>query len=406
MTATVTINGDLNLSGGTSDGRVNRVAALNLGVNNTAPSAPVVTVVGTLSGTGEVGSPLTMSPGTATGSLLFNRTYQFKKDGSNIGTPTISNVYTPVTGDALADITCVEIFTNTYGSTNATASNAITAYLPLDVVVTAIPDDDADGVYSLAATVTGGLGTKTYLWELILGDGTITDEDSLTLAELTVVDTDDYTVRLTVSDDTGDASDTEDFSFTAPPPPPDYAVWDTTFATDRTYSNSNKTVALAADSAVQARSTISKSSGKWVFSITPNAKRAVVGLAKSTWPMNGIYPGGAGGVPYYNAIGYYGDGGTIFDYPDGNKSAIAGFTTDEIIWYVDLDTGVCMPYKAHTAMYATDIAIPGWTAGAEYFIVLGNDGGGVTGVLNAGDSPTPDMSVIAAARGANVGWYN
>ncbi len=117
---------------------------------------------------------------------------------------------TSVTTTVEDDYTLRLTITNDSGSKQ---TNVSFTYAALGVVVTAIPDDDADGVITLAATVTGGFGTRSYLWELIDGTGVIDSDTSLSTT-LTVTDADSYQVKLTVTDNTGSVDDTEDFDFT------------------------------------------------------------------------------------------------------------------------------------------------------------------------------------------------
>ncbi len=197
----------------------------NLG-NRTGPSdptAPVNTVPPAVTGDPYPGSTLTGTLGTWTGTSTIRKARQWyrKPDGGEYALIVGAKAATYVIPADEADLSTFKLVVtadNAAAGVVSADSNEVLSYTALGVVVTAIPDDDADGVYALAATVTGGLGDKTYLWELTLGTGVITDETTLDAAVLTVTSTNSYTAKLTVTDDSGSANDTEDFAFTVPLP--------------------------------------------------------------------------------------------------------------------------------------------------------------------------------------------
>jgi hypothetical protein len=92
-------------------------AALDGGV---AVAAPVNTVAPVISGTPTVGSTLTTTTGTWTGTGIAY-TYQWKRGGVNIGGAT-ANSYVLVTADVGTIITATVIATNAGGSSSATSS--------------------------------------------------------------------------------------------------------------------------------------------------------------------------------------------------------------------------------------------------------------------------------------------
>lgn len=100
-------------------------SALSNSITGTA-TAPVNTVAPVISGTNVVGSTLSSTTGTWTGSPTPTYTYQWKRGASNIGGAT-SSTYTLVQADATFAVTCVVTATNVAGSANAT-SNSLTIF--------------------------------------------------------------------------------------------------------------------------------------------------------------------------------------------------------------------------------------------------------------------------------------
>lgn len=98
-------------------------SALSNSITGTA-TAPVNTVAPVISGTNVVGSTLSSTTGTWTGSPTPTYTYQWKRGASNIGGAT-SSTYTLVQADATFAVTCVVTATNPAGIASAT-SNALT----------------------------------------------------------------------------------------------------------------------------------------------------------------------------------------------------------------------------------------------------------------------------------------
>ncbi len=85
-------------------------------------NAPVNSVAPALSGTAQEGQTLTCSTGTWSGTPTY--TYQWKRNGSNIGSAT-NSTYTLVTADVGQSIKCTVTATNALGSSNAD-SNTVT----------------------------------------------------------------------------------------------------------------------------------------------------------------------------------------------------------------------------------------------------------------------------------------
>jgi len=85
---------------------------------------PVNTVAPAITGTAQEGQIVTCSTGTWTGTPTITFAYQWKRNGSNIGSAT-NSTYTLVTADVSQSITCQVTATNGSGSASAT-SNTIT----------------------------------------------------------------------------------------------------------------------------------------------------------------------------------------------------------------------------------------------------------------------------------------
>jgi hypothetical protein len=104
-------------------------------------SAPVNTVAPAITGTAQEGQTLTCSTGTWTGNPTPTYTYQWKRNGSNIGSAT-NSTYTLVTADVGQSIKCTVTATNFIGSASAD-SNTVTP--------TSSTDADAQAFITAAA---------------------------------------------------------------------------------------------------------------------------------------------------------------------------------------------------------------------------------------------------------------
>jgi len=104
---------------------------------------PVNTVAPAITGTAQEGETVTCSTGTWTGTPTITFGYQWKRNGSNIGSAT-NSTYVLVTADVSQSITCQVTGTNGSGSASAT-SNTIT---PIAAV-----DPDAQAFITAAAIV-------------------------------------------------------------------------------------------------------------------------------------------------------------------------------------------------------------------------------------------------------------
>lgn len=90
-------------------------------------SFPINTVAPVASGTGTVGQVLSVTNGTWTGDATIAYTYQWQRNGSNIGSATAST-YTLVTADGGTTVRCVVTGTNSTGTADANSNGvAVTA---------------------------------------------------------------------------------------------------------------------------------------------------------------------------------------------------------------------------------------------------------------------------------------
>ena len=113
---------------------------------------PVNTVAPAITGTAQEGQTLTCSTGTWSGSNTY--TYQWKRNGSNIGSAT-NSTYTLVTADVGTSIKCTVTATNFVGSANAD-SNTVTPTSAFSFLLDTY--SGAAGAYSLrklSSTYTG-----------------------------------------------------------------------------------------------------------------------------------------------------------------------------------------------------------------------------------------------------------
>jgi len=124
----------------------------------TGISLPVNTVAPVISGSTTLGSVLSTTNGTWTGTSPITFSYQWKRGGVSIGGAT-SSTYTLVAADSSANITCEVTGTNVAGSVAAN-SNTITAsnFNPVNTIA---PTLSPSGTQSTGTVITLGNGTWT-----------------------------------------------------------------------------------------------------------------------------------------------------------------------------------------------------------------------------------------------------
>jgi hypothetical protein len=118
----------------TDDNGSNSANSNGLAVTYAVPANTVAPVV---SGSLSVGSTLTTTTGTWTGSPTITYSYQWKRGATNVGTN--ANTYTLVTGDIGSNMTCVVTATNPGGSTDATSNSVgpVTSSAAIDYLLVA-----------------------------------------------------------------------------------------------------------------------------------------------------------------------------------------------------------------------------------------------------------------------------
>jgi hypothetical protein len=125
-------------------------------VGESVPAAPVNVVQPLLTGNGAVGTVVTCSNGSWTGSPSPTFSFNFRVNGVSVQNGA-SNTYTPLIGDDTKTLTCLVTATNTQGSASEGASNSL--------VVGTIPNNTDAPVIS---------GTNTFGSTLSTTDGTFT----------------------------------------------------------------------------------------------------------------------------------------------------------------------------------------------------------------------------------------
>jgi hypothetical protein len=131
-------------------------------VGESVPAAPVNVVQPLLSGNAAVGTVVTCSNGSWTGSPSPTFSFNFKANGVSVQNGA-SNTYTPLIGDDTKTLTCTVTATNTQGSASEGASNSL--------VVGTIPNNTVAPVIS---------GTNTFGSTLSTTNGTFTGTAPLT----------------------------------------------------------------------------------------------------------------------------------------------------------------------------------------------------------------------------------
>jgi hypothetical protein len=106
-------------------------------------SAPSFTSDPVISGNTWVGQTLTVSNGSSTGSPSPSFTYQWKRDGVDIGSAT-AQTYLLVEADETTDISCTVTITNLEGSDSATSA----AVGPIDAEPPAMTFNDEEITYN------------------------------------------------------------------------------------------------------------------------------------------------------------------------------------------------------------------------------------------------------------------
>lgn len=130
-----------------------------------APVAPTNTVAPAVTGTATVGQLLSTTDGTWTGDPVISFTYQWQRDGADIGGAT-ANTYTLVIADYGKAIRCVVTGTNGVGSSSANSNaTAAVTFDPATITGLAAWYDASD-----AASFTFSSGTVVSQWNDLSGN--------------------------------------------------------------------------------------------------------------------------------------------------------------------------------------------------------------------------------------------
>ena len=171
--------------------------------------APVNTVAPVISGSTTLGSTLTSTTGTWTGIPTPTYSYQWKRNGSNIGGATAST-YVTTLADSSANITCDVTATNTGGSVTA-GSNTITlpSYAPVNTV---LPVVSGTAVVGQTLSTTNGTWTNspsTFAYQWFRGATPIgTNSANYTLVQADAGNTSNITCRVTATNSAGSTNAT------------------------------------------------------------------------------------------------------------------------------------------------------------------------------------------------------
>ena len=173
----------------------------------TALVLPANTVLPVISGTAQVGSTLTTTNGTWTGTPTITYAYQWQRGGSNIGGAT-GNTYALVTADAGANITCTVTATNAAGNTSATSA-AVGPVLgvPVNSVLPVISGTTTVG-QTLTTTAGTWSGSPTYTYQWLRNGSSISGATASTYVLVSADATTNVSVTVTATNGVGNASAT------------------------------------------------------------------------------------------------------------------------------------------------------------------------------------------------------
>ncbi len=137
-------------------------------VGESIPAAPVNVVQPLLSGNAAVGTVVTCSNGSWTGSPSPSFSFDFKINGVSVQSGS-SNTYMPLIGDDTKTLTCLVTATNTQGSASEGASNSlVVGTIPVNTVAPVISGTNTFGstLTTTDGTFTGTAPiTFTYQWQ-------------------------------------------------------------------------------------------------------------------------------------------------------------------------------------------------------------------------------------------------
>jgi hypothetical protein len=150
-------------------------------VGESIPAAPVNVVQPLLSGNGAVGTVVTCSNGSWTGSPSPSFSFNFKLDTVSVQSGA-SNSYTVLIGDDTKTLTCTVTATNSQGSASVDSSNSlVVGTIPVNTVAPVISGTNTFG--STLTTTNGtftGTATITYTYQWLRGGSPISGQTANT----------------------------------------------------------------------------------------------------------------------------------------------------------------------------------------------------------------------------------
>jgi len=169
---------------------------------------PANTVAPVISGSTTLGSTLTSTTGTWTGTAPITYSYQWKRGATNIGTN--SSTYVTVVGDSLANITCVVTATNIAGFASATSNTLTMAnYTPVNTVAPAVSGTAVVGQVLTTTNGTWSNSPSSYSYQWKRGATNIgTNASTYTLVQADAGNTSNITCVVTATNAAGSANAT------------------------------------------------------------------------------------------------------------------------------------------------------------------------------------------------------
>lgn len=252
---------------------------------------------------------------------------------------------------------------------------------------------EIDGNTALALTVGGDFSIDGVDMTDVTGD--VTGAGVAMDAVITDCDFSASTTDVDATDGCTDGTGNDGFDFGVPVT---YTVWSSaSVGTDHSLSNGDLTDTIISNMGDWLRSLSAKTSGKYLVQIkhdsSPGANRMFMGVRKLSGHYACLYAGTSDSLIYLTGVS---QGNTGITMSDGDYS----------YHLIDLDAGTYRAYKDQSTPFGPAYALPSWTAGSSWNVVLMSDGAtGFVRTANFGTTPlTADGIAIATAETATQGW--
>lgn len=173
-----------------------------------AGTMPLFTIDPVLSGTNLVGSLMSVTDGTVTGTAPITLSYDWKRDAVSIGAAD-QNTYTTVAGDDLTELTCEITATNSFGNDSATSNGidiGIAALFTADPVLSG--DTDIGDLLTVTNGTVVGSVTILYSYDWKRDAVSIGATDQNTYTTVMADDSTNITCEITATNDFGNDSAT------------------------------------------------------------------------------------------------------------------------------------------------------------------------------------------------------